>query len=44
MRVGAGALWVQMEREREIHERVGNWRDLEGLGSRAQEIFALEAK
>lgn len=33
MRAGAGALWAQVQGEREIHEREGNWRGLEGFGA-----------
>lgn len=31
-------------RKREICKGVGGWRDLEGLGTRPQEMFALEAR
>lgn len=31
-------------RERERSEGVGDWKDLKGLRSRAQELFAVEAR
>lgn len=31
-------------RKREINEGVRDWRHLEGLGSRAQEMFAVQAR